>query len=227
MIFIGLLDVSSGARPASFVVAGNFQPSTLNVQLFSKHTRGYCDVKRIFLTLAIFSTAMLFVAFGLGMSIGDAKDASAASQSFVGWHLLIALGALVFAALVHAIVLTYFMGTGRWMEETSRAYQLDAALLEECRSLKYRLMPAMSGCLLLLILTAGFGAAADPASAVGFRGWGGIPAATIHFLVAAVMLTANVFVNVWEFTSITRNSAIVEEVLAQVRKIRTERGLPV
>lgn len=184
-------------------------------------------MKRIFLTLAIFSTVLLFVAFSLGMSIGDAKDAAAETQRFVGWHLLIALAALVFASLVHAIVFTYFMGTGRWMEETSRAYHLDESFLNESRTLKYRLLPAMSGCLVLLILTGGFGAAADPASPVGFQGWGGIPAATIHFLIAVLLISANLMMNFWEFASISRNSAIVEDVLAQVRKIRIERGLPV
>lgn len=184
-------------------------------------------MKRIFLTLAIFSTVLLIAAFSLGMSIGDAKDASAATQRYVSWHLLTALGALVFASLVHAIVLTYFMGTGRWMEETSRAYQLNESFLTENQSLKYRLLPAMSGCLLLLILTGGFGAAADPASPVGFQGWLGLSAAMIHFLIAAILISANLLVNAWEFAAITRNSAIVEDVLAQVRKIRVERGLPV
>ena len=37
---------------------------------------------------------------------------------------LIGMVALVFTTLVHAIVLTYFMGTGRWLEETCRAYHL-------------------------------------------------------------------------------------------------------
>lgn len=184
-------------------------------------------MKRIFLTLAVLSIVLLIAAFGIGMSIGDAKDATAATQKTVGIHLLTALGALVFAALLHAIVLTYFMGTGRWMEETTRAYQLSVSFLDENRSIKYKLMPAMSGCLLLLILTGGFGAAADPASPVGFQGWLGLSAANIHFLVAALLVCVNLLVNAWEFAAISRNSAIVEQVLGEVRRIRTERGLPV
>jgi len=124
-----------------------------------QHTRGRDDVKRIFLTLAMVSTVLLVGAFVLGSSITDAKEPTEAAQAVVRRHFLTALGALVFAALVHAIVLTYFMGTGRWMEETSRAYRLDSAWLNENRSLKYRTVTAMSVCMLLLIVTGGFGAA--------------------------------------------------------------------
>jgi len=184
-------------------------------------------VKRIFLTLAILSTVLLVAALALGLSIDDPKEASEATQKFVSWHFLTALAAMVFAALVHAIVLTYFMGTGRWLEETSRAYRLDADWVESSRSLKYRVIPAMSVCLLLLIVTGGFGAAADPASPVGFAGWWGIPPATIHFFSAVLLLGVNFLVNVWEFAALQQNSVLIAEVLEQVKRIRVERGLPV
>src|SRR5262245_57273195 len=78
-------------------------------------------VTRIFTTLAIFAAVLTAATFALGMSISDATQPSA--QGTVSIHMLTGLGALIFTSLVHAIVLTYFMGTGRWLEETTTAYK--------------------------------------------------------------------------------------------------------
>ncbi len=184
-------------------------------------------MKRIYLTLVTVSTVLLITAFVLGLSIGDPTERVETTQQHVQWHFLTALAALVFAALVHAIVLTYFMGTGRWMEETSRAYRIDATWLEESTTLKYRTILAMTVCLLLLIFTGAFGAAADPASPVQFQGWLGVTPVTIHFAMAVTLLSINAIVNFWEFIALHRNGELIEEVLARVREIRLERGLPV
>ena len=106
---------------------------------------------------------LLAAAFLLGLLIGDPRVADVQVQAEVSAHFLTAVGALVFAALVHAIVLTYFMGTGRWIEETGNSYPLPAGLREDCRRLKYRVIPSMAACLVLLILAGATGAASDPA----------------------------------------------------------------
>lgn len=184
-------------------------------------------MKRIFLTLAVLSTLVLGVAFALGWVIDDPRSPESAVQDQISFHFLTALAALVFATLVHALVLTYFMGTGRWMEETSNAYHLPDDWRQQSQKLKYRTLPAMSVCLLMLILTGAFGAAADPASAVGFQGWFGLSAGTIHMIIAATTLTLNVFVNLLEYQALDRNSQIVDQVVREVRRMREERGLPV
>ena len=184
-------------------------------------------MKRIFATLAVISTSILLATFVLGWTIGDATSRDPDVQQMVAWHFLTAVGGLMFAALVHAIVLTYFMGTGRWLEETSQAYKLSKSRLSESRSLKYRTLPWMAVALLLLIVAGGFGAVADPASPAGAAGFGGIPAATIHFLVASIAIVANAIINFVEYNAIDRNSQLVQEVLDDVHRIRTEKGLPV
>ena len=184
-------------------------------------------MRYIFSSLAVVSTILLVAAFILGLMIEDAKSLDPAALAQVRNHFLAGVAGLVFGALVHAIVLTYFMGTGRWIEETSHAYRLDATWRAQNQRLKYRTVGGMMVCLILLILTGAFGAAADPASAVGFQGWFGLSAATIHFLVAATTLCANTVVNFWEFQAIDRNGEIVSAVVDQVRRIRQERGLPV
>jgi hypothetical protein len=184
-------------------------------------------VKRIFATLAVFSNVLMLAAFALGWTIGDASLRDATVQQHVAWHFLTAVAALMFAALVHAIVLTYFMGTGRWLEETSQAYSLGTQFTSEGRSLKYGTLPWMAVALLLLILTGGFGAVADPASPAGADGFWGIPAATVHFLTASLTFVANVAVNLAEYSAIDRNSRIIQSVLDEVHRIRREKGLPV
>jgi hypothetical protein len=182
---------------------------------------------RIFSTLAVCSTLVLLVALGLGLGIGDASLRVAAVQSRVGIHFLTAVAAMVFAIFVHALVLTYFMGTGRWLEETCTAYRLGETWQARSRNLKWRLYPAMMGSILFLILTGALGGAADPASAVGFTGIGPLTAAGVHLAVAIAALVVNAAVNVCEYLTLRHNGAIVNQVLAEVRRIRQERGLTI
>jgi len=182
-------------------------------------------VTRIFLTLAIFAALITATAFVLGMSIGDATQQEA--QSMVGYHLLIGLGALIFTSLVHAIVLTYFMGTGRWLEETTTAYRLSWDYYQESKTLKYRTIMLMLLCFLLLITTGAFGAASDPASAVGFRGFWGWDGGQIHMTIALITWGVNLGVNLFQYMTLSRNGEIIEAVMGEVRRIRLENGLTV
>ena len=182
---------------------------------------------RIFLQLSLLSSVTLVVAMVLGLSIDDPRVLDRGVQAGVQYHFLAALAALVFATLVHAIVLTYFMGTGRWIEETSTAYRLGPELFQQSKAIKYRTIPAMVGCFLLLLLTGGLGAAADPAAPMHSRGWFGVSAATIHLTAALITVLANLAVNYLEFKAIERNGEIVDDVLAQVKQIRLKKGLAV
>lgn len=182
---------------------------------------------RIFSTLAVLSTGVLITALWLGFAIQNASDRTLVAQQQVTIHFLTAVGAIVFAVLVHALVITYFMGTGRWLEETCNAYRLGTEWQRRSKDLKWRLYPAIVLSLTLLIVTGGFGAASDPASAFGFRGWGPLSAAQVHMTIALVTLAVNAIVNTWEFMALHRNGLLVGDVLQKVRTIRVERGLPV
>lgn len=180
---------------------------------------------RIFSTLAILAALVTAAAFVLGMSIEDATQRNSAGM--VGYHLLTGLGALIFTSLVHAIVLTYFMGTGRWLEETTTAYRLSWDFYNESKTLKYRTIMLMLACFLLLVTTGAFGAAADPASAVGFKGFAGLTAAQVHLTIALIMWCVNLGVNVYQFAVLSRNGEIIDAVMGEVRRIRLENGLTV
>ena len=180
-------------------------------------------VRRIFLTLAVLSNIALVAAFAMGQQIVDARSLDGRVDAHFGMAIL----ALILAALVHAIVLTYFMGTGRWLDETTQAYRLPGEHRAESKSLKYRTVPAMVAVVLMLVGTGALGAAADPASPVGFTGWGGLSAATTHLVAAVVTLGCNAVVSLWEYVAIDRNGRRVQEVVDEVRRIRAERGLRV
>jgi hypothetical protein len=182
---------------------------------------------RIFLTLSTLANLALVAALWLGYEISDATSADPDALAQVSVHFLTGLGSLCFAVLVHAIVLTYFMGTGRWLEETSNAYHLGPEIGRRSKDLKWYCYPTMSLALLMLIATGAFGGAADPASAIGFRGWGWLSAAEVHQYAAIATLAVNVFVNVLEFRALRNNGRLITDVLAEVRRIRLERGLPV
>ncbi len=164
---------------------------------------------------------------GLGLMIDDPKVRTAAVQAGVQYHFLAALAALVIATLVHAIVLTYFMGTGRWIEETSNAYRLDARMHARSTSIKYRTIPLMVLCFVLLVMTGAFGAAADPASPMQAKGFFGMSTGTLHLILALTTVAVNMLVNWMEFRALEQNGEIVDEVLAEVRRIRLEKGLAV
>jgi hypothetical protein len=177
-------------------------------------------VNRIFSCLALGSNLALAITFGLGWRIEDAGSLAQRAREQVSHHFLFALVSITLALLVHAIVLTYFMGTGRWIEETCAAYRFEAAARTENIRLKYRLIPAMFLCMALLIITGAFGAIADPASNMK------MPSAhVIHFVLAALTLTANLGTSLLEYGQIVRNSRLVDQVYREVKAVRRERGL--
>lgn len=176
-------------------------------------------MNRIFLTLSIIGNVGLAATYVLGWSVRDVTLPGSTGIE-LGVHFLIAVAAITLAMLVHAVVLTYFMGTGRWIEETTAAYRLGTVAREENIRLKYQTLPGMVGGIVLLIVVGGFGAAADPGAALDF------PAAkTIHMTLATLALLVNVAISTIEYRTIRRNGELINETLDQVRAIRRERGL--
>jgi cobalamin biosynthesis protein CobD/CbiB len=112
------------------------------------------------------------------------------------------------------------MGTGRWIEETCDAYSLGEVARKENIRLKFRVIPGMLVCFLLVLATGAFGAIADPASTTDVA-----HAVTIHFTLAVTLLAVNSLVSWIQYRCIARNGDIVDEIVAEVRRIRQERGM--
>jgi hypothetical protein len=184
-------------------------------------------VKHIFLTLTVVSTLLLVAALVLGFLIGDPRNVAPLTRRFMSYHLLVSVAALIFAALVHAVLLTYFMGTSRWMEEARQAYKFDTGWSEENRQLKYRTVPVMAVCLLLLIANVPLGAMAVDSATWVLPLVGPVSRSGAHLVFALFTVVVNLAVNVMEYRAIRRNGELIVDVLGEVRRIREARGLPV
>ncbi|MEY2725820.1 MAG: hypothetical protein RLZZ458_1687 [Planctomycetota bacterium] len=187
-------------------------------------------MKRIFLTLAVLAHICMAAALILGLQVGDPMTLGGRDpivNARIGNHILIGLGALTGVTMVHALVFTWFMGTGRWIEESSRAYGLSEDYHKRSQKLKYAVLPGIMISFLLVLGTGCLGAIADPASAASLQLSTGISDSTLHFSAAVATWVANLCINLMQYLRISGNSTIVEAVLAEVRRIRLERGLPV
>lgn len=177
-------------------------------------------MNRIFLTLAIVANLGLGTAVWYGLGVHNQSSDLAAVKHSVSMHLLIALGASLLVLMLHAVVLTYFMGTGRWLEDTSTAYKLDERFRRQNIRLKYRAIPGMIVCMFLIILTGAFGASADPLPTAQSS-----MTSTIHFTLAMATVFLNLLVSGLEYQAIAGNGRLVAEVVGEVKRIRKERGL--
>jgi hypothetical protein len=187
-------------------------------------------VKRIFLTLAILANITMIIALVLGLQVGDPMQNGGrdpAVNARIGTHILIGLGALTSTTMVHALIFTYFMGTGRWLEETATAYGLPDVWYQRNQKIKYGILPGIMISFLMILATGCFGAVADPATAVSLESTIGISDAMLHFSMAVLTWLVTMIINFTQYIAIAQNSAVVEGVLAEVRRIRVERGLPV
>jgi hypothetical protein len=127
------------------------------------------------------------------------------------------------AVLVSSITVTYFIGTSRWCREVCETYQLGGELAEQSNRLKRSAFPWALAGILTIIALVGLGAAADPSGA-NFKHSASF--VLPHYLVAmaGLVITSAAF---WiQATRIAENYRVIEEILAQVRRIRAERNLP-
>ena len=181
---------------------------------------------RIFTTLALFAAAVLVVTLLFGLYVGD-LHAPAARQSerlfrlaFI--HKMFGLAALV-VVFVNSIVVTYFIGTSRWCKEVVETYHLDRELLRRSVILKRRTFPWAVMSMLVAVGVAALGAAADPGRLQpGTEHW------VIPHLIGALVGLAFIFATFFiEAQRIHAHHRVITDILAEVKRIRTERGLEV
>jgi len=170
----------------------------------------------IFLTLASLDTALLLTSFALG-TVSKLQDGIHTGDRIYWFHFLVGLCAAVVTLLVHCIIFTYFLGTGRWVKEVKLAYQLDDDPLPRLtRDLKRRVFPPALFAMLAAIFTGAAGAAAH------VQAW--------PWPVHGSLATLTVIVNLWafrlEYHCLQINGRVLDDVLREVDRIRMERGLP-
>jgi len=172
---------------------------------------------RIFLVLATLDFLALLASFVVGVlskmrgALFDLHDPTYMV------HYTLGLSAAVGNLLVHCLVLTYFLGTGRWVKEVCLAYELpDAQWPRLTRDLKRRNTPWV---LLAMGLTIACAAAGEGDQHGVWPWW-------VHLLLAVVVLVVNAGVFVREYRNLRINVGVLDAVMAEVERIRAERGLP-
>jgi hypothetical protein len=170
---------------------------------------------RIFLTLASTVTLSLLATIGFGFW-SMALDLSMFKKDIYIIHFCLGLFTAISILLVHSIVFTYFLGTGRWVKEVGIAYQLpDGILPKLTRELKRSAYPAALFAMLIGIATAAAGAGRQ------LEEWHW----SIHLTLAIVTLLVNLWAFVVEYRCVSVNAGVIDAVLDEVDRIRAQRGL--
>jgi hypothetical protein len=172
---------------------------------------------RIFTSLVLLDAVFLIVSYALGCTSKLRDGVNNPEERIYWYHFLAGLTTNVLTLLVHCLIFTYFLGTGRWVKEVKIAYDLpDEPLPKLTRELKRRVFPPALYAMLWAIATGAAGAAAH----VKFWPW------YVHFTVATVTLLVNFWAFRIEYACLKQNVTVLHEVLVAVDEIRAARGLP-
>jgi len=139
-------------------------------------------------------------------------------------HMLLGSAAAMMTVLVCSISITYFIGTSRWCKEVCETYQIGGDLAERSARLKRGTFPWSLAGILTIIAIVGLGAAADPSGANWQRAaWFVLP----HYIGAMFGLVV-VLASFWmQLSRIAENYGVIEELLAEMDRIRAARQLPI
>jgi hypothetical protein len=159
-----------------------------------------------------------------------AKQAAAAADAdFRGprdqmtLHMLLGSAAALVTVLVNSITITYFIGTSRWCKEVCETYKISPELAERSTRLKRSTFPWALAGIMAVIITVGLGAAADPSGA----NWRRAAAFVLPHYLAAIIGLLIVIVAFWaQISRIAENYGVIEEILAEVERIRAAKVLP-
>jgi hypothetical protein len=186
--------------------------------------QNFLAVARIFTSLAFFAIVLMGAALCLGFFVGDLHGVR--NPETLRWatvHRLMGVAAALTVVLVNSIVVTYFIGTSRWCKEVVETYELNPELLRRSVILKRRTFPWALISMLTVVAVGALGAAADPATLrQGTELW-----VTPHLIGALVGVSFIAFAFFIQAQRIAEHHAVIESIVAEVRRIRQERGLEV
>lgn len=164
---------------------------------------------RIFLGLAVTVGTLLTASFVLGL-LASGED-RAVAHFWRDVHFLVALVATMATLLAHSIVFTYLLGTGKWVKEVVRVYELPEWVDGQAIRNKRRAFPFELLGMALVGVAAWLGAAVD--TRAGFNPlW--------HLGLAGVALTFNLGAFVVEYAAIIAQARLLLEVKNQADRMR-------
>lgn len=166
---------------------------------------------RLFKILAILNTLGLVITFTVGCL------SKFVSHDWYITHFTAGLFTAIGTLLVHCIIFTYFLGTGRWVKEVGLAYQLpDENYPRKTRELKRNTFPPALAAMLITIAAAAAGAGAQ------LQEWSW----HVHATLAVIAVVVNLWAFRIEYRDLCANAKVLDGVLVEVDRIRAERGLP-
>jgi hypothetical protein len=172
---------------------------------------------RIFTILATLNMVAFVAAFATGFVSQGQHEAARLDESAYVIHFVVGLAAVLLNLLVHCLIMTYFLGTGRLIKEVTLVYQLpDERWARPTRDLKRDNTPKAILAMLLAIAVA---AAGEGARHEVWPWW-------IHLVLACAALLLNLWVFRVEYRNVAVNGRILDEVIAEVERIRAAHGLP-
>jgi hypothetical protein len=177
-------------------------------------------VTRIFTILAWLAILMVAANLILGLGLGDIRQADPMVLRWATVHRLLGVAAALAVVLANSIVVTYFIGTSRWAKEVVETYSLNIEFVRRTAALKRRTFPWATLSMLAIVGVIALGGAADPASGQpGTEHW-----VTRHLVGSIAGLAFVAWASVVEWNNIYLNQQAIQEILAEVRRIRQERG---
>jgi hypothetical protein len=172
---------------------------------------------RIFSVLAATNAIGLLLSFTFGMLSMMRGSLANKDDTFFNVHFLCGLFTAVVTLLVHCMIFTYFLGTGRWVKEVTLAYDLpDAPLHKTTRELKRKTFPPALFAMLSVMAVAAAGGGRL------LQGW----PYEYHLYGAVGAIMVNGWAYYVELRSLRANDAILAGVYREVDRVRAERGLP-
>src|SRR6266481_1035375 len=168
---------------------------------------------RIFIILASTDALLLTLSFVLGVVSKLHDSVHNPSDSTFSYHFLFGLTTAMLTLLVHCLIFTYFLGTGRWVKEVKLAYDLpDEPLPKLTRDLKRRVFPPALYAMLTVAATGAAGAAAQ----VQVWPW------EVHMTLGTLTLITNLWAYWIEYDCLRINVGVLQQVLVEVDRLRQE-----
>src|SRR5262245_58795527 len=186
-----------------------------NIIATPERLRERFPMTRTFAVLATLVTLLLLATIGVGLWHFVTDDPIRKADIFI-IHFVLGLCAAIGVLLVHCIIFTYFLGTGRWVKEVTLAYRLpDEPLHKTTRELKRSTFPPALFAMLIAIFTSAAGAGRM------FQSW--------PWYVHAAGAVLTLLINLWAFRvehrNLSANIIVLQAVLAEVDRIREAQGL--
>jgi hypothetical protein len=153
----------------------------------------------LFLGLTSVNLLCLIVTAALGYATtGGARVAE--------WHVLAGALSAITCCAVHCVVFTYFIATAKWIQHAVSVKNLDPELTRPTRSFKVQAMPAAMTAIAAVLAAAILGAYTDSYQRPS----------TLHHIAAITSIAINALVACVEYSAISRNGKLVDEVLAKI-----------